>query len=117
MHIGAEVQAFQAQKEAIKLRLTNADLPQKIAKIWLERGRSTEAKDMLELALRARVAKESTQSQNRIEEFLKSAEALAGKPEELRQKFKEVLVKGNLAKEDDWAANQYLDLLAAKSAE
>ena len=27
LHIGAEVQAFQAQKEAVKLRLTNADLP------------------------------------------------------------------------------------------
>ena len=36
LETGQLVQAFQAQKEAIKLRLANVDLIKDIAKIWLD---------------------------------------------------------------------------------
>ena len=57
-----------------------------------------EAKDVLEASFKARA---SAKHAKKIEEFLKAAE-LAQSPEELKQKAKELLIKPNAVKEDDW---------------
>lgn len=70
--LGLEIQAFQAQKEALKLKLSNYDLLKDISKIWVDLQKWDQAKESLEMSLRARANKDSSKHQKKLEEFLKS---------------------------------------------
>jgi predicted translin family RNA/ssDNA-binding protein len=74
---------------------------------------------MLELALKARSTKDSAQSrhQKKLEEFLKAIEGIQSNVEEMRSKFREIMVKGNAGavKEDDWIGNTYIETVAILS--
>ena len=109
LRTGAFIQAFQAQKELLKLKPTNVAVLQDVAKLWEAQGRTVEAREALELALRAR--SQGTKAQKRLEEFLKAIEG-APSTDEKRTKFREIMVKSNSLKEDDWLANKFIDLSA-----
>lgn len=110
LRTGANIQAFQAQKELLKLKPTNVEVLQDVAKLWEAQGRTLEAREALELALRAR--SQGSKAQKRLEEFLKAIEG-ASTTEDKRAKFREILVKSNSVKEDDWLANKFIDLSSA----
>ena len=72
-----------------------------------------QAKESLEMALRARANKDSSKHQKKLEEFLKAMieNTTSRNPEERRSKFREIMVKQNVVKDEDWTANSYIDVL------
>lgn len=77
LKVGALTQAFQAQKEALKLKLSNLDLLRNIGSMWSELGRLEEARDILDLAVRV-ANPQSAKYQKKIEEFLKAIVSSVG---------------------------------------
>lgn len=58
-------------------------------------------------------SREGARHQKKLEEFLKAIEGKEGNLEETKAKFKEIMVKSNILKENDWLAVTYLETLAA----
>lgn len=62
-----------------------------------------QAKDALEMALKARSTnKDAQKNSKKLEEFLKAVDASKSNSDELKSKFKDVLVKYNVLKDEDW---------------
>ncbi len=68
------------------------------------------------MSLRARANKDSSKHQKKLEEFLKAIGETSRNPEEMRGKYREILVKQNVLKDEDWTANAYLDVLTRVKA-
>ena len=79
--------------------------------MWIERKRYEEARDTLEMSLRTRQAREGQRYQKKLDEFMKAIEGLQGNEGELRTKFRDIMVKGNAVKDDDWFLNNYVKVL------
>jgi tetratricopeptide (TPR) repeat protein len=52
--VGLDIQAFQAHKEALKLKVSKLDLLKDLSQMWIERKKYEEARDTLEMGLRTR---------------------------------------------------------------
>jgi thioredoxin-like negative regulator of GroEL len=87
-----------------------------ISKVWLDMQRWEQARESLEMALRARANKDSSKHQKKLEEFLKAVGESTKNSDEIRSKFKELMVKQNVLKDDDWTANAFIDTLAKVKA-
>lgn len=109
--VGLDIQAFQAHKEALKLKVSKLDLLKDLSQMWIERKRYEEARDTLEMGLRTRQAREGQRYQKKLDEFMKAIEGLQGNEGELRTKFRDIMVKGNAVKDDDWFLNNYINVL------
>jgi tetratricopeptide (TPR) repeat protein len=111
--VGLDIQAFQAQKEALKLKLSKLDLLKDISQMWMDRKRYEEARDCLDMALRARQAREGQRYQKKLDEFLKAIDPSQSvlSENDLRTKFRDIMVKSNAVKDDDWFLNNYIKVL------
>jgi hypothetical protein len=46
-----------------------------------------------------------------LEEFLKAIEGIQYNSNEMKAKFRDILVKSSILKEDDWIVNKYIEIL------
>ena len=64
------------------------------------------------MALRARASKDSSKHLKKVEEFIKAASESASRgAEEVRTKVREIIVKQNVLKDEDWTANSYIEAI------
>ncbi len=82
-----------------------------IAALWLQLSRTEEALELIETAMKSRALKDGANSrhQKKLDEFLKVTEEVKG-VEEVTAKFREIMVKANVVKDDDWIINNYIRL-------
>jgi hypothetical protein len=52
--VGLDIQAFQAHKEMLKLKVSKIDLLKDLSKMWIDKNKYQEARDTLEMGLRTR---------------------------------------------------------------
>jgi hypothetical protein len=52
--VGLDIQAFQAHKEMLKLKVSKIDLLKDLSKILIDKNKYQEARDTLEMGLRTR---------------------------------------------------------------
>jgi hypothetical protein len=52
--VGLDIQAFQAHKEMLKLKVSKIDLLKDLSKMWIDKKKYQEARDTLEMGLRTR---------------------------------------------------------------
>lgn len=85
--------------------------------MWIARKKYEEARDTLEMGLRTRQAREGQRYQKKLDEFFKAIEGPVQVNEnELRTKFRDIMVKGNAVKDDDWFLNNYINVLPLTAA-